>query len=300
MLCLVVLVLIAVVWESPTIPLLTQPSGPRLLFSDGFGGATLDHSKWNPYVTSRAANGQPWTVPQTRQAGSGSRVGCVYAGQYYLPTQVSVDGGLDLTALRASTTGWCNQTGSLATFPWRSGAVSTYGHFQFDGGYVEVTMKVPSGVGMWPGVWMLPGPGGTHGDDYEIDLQEGGFAPPSPATNTFAWDLHRGSATWGGTVDTHADLSAGFHTYALNWVPGQSMAWYLDGREIAKLSGRQASIPDEPMELVVDLTVADPKATGWHPPYGPTTGSPSVMQVSSVQVVGSSASTPRSCRLESR
>jgi beta-glucanase (GH16 family) len=277
-------VIVVVAWEAPTIPLLTASSGPKLLFSDAFAGTTLDSSKWNAYITSRAANGQPWTVPQSREARGGSRVGCVYAGQYYLPTQVSVDNGLHLTALRLSTPGWCNQTNSLATFAWRSGAVSTYNHFQFNGGYVAITMRVPSGVGMWPALWMLPGPGGTRGDDYEIDLQEGGFAPPSPADETYAWNLHRGSRTWGGVTNAGVDLSLGHHTYALNWISGQSMTWYLDGRQISKLTSKQASIPDEPMELIVDLAVADPKASGWHPPYDSTTSSPSVMQVSNVQV----------------
>ena len=162
--------------------------------------------------------------------------------------------------------------------------VSTYDHFQFNGGYVAVTMKPPSGNGMWPGLWMLPGPGGTHGDDFELDLQEGGFAPPNPANDNYAWDLHRGLKTWGGTVNTGIDLTSGYHTYALNWISGKSITWYLDGKEIAKLTRAQASIPDEPMELIMDLAVASASASGWHLPYDSRTRSPSVMQVSSVQV----------------
>jgi len=162
--------------------------------------------------------------------------------------------------------------------------VSTYNHFQFNGGYVAITMRAPSGNGMWPALWMLPGPAGTNGDGFEIDLQEGGYAPPSPANEAYAWHLRRGSSTWGGVVKTGVDLTSGFHTYALNWISGQSITWYLDRQQIAKLTRAQASIPDEPMELIMDLAVANAGASGWHPPYDSRTSSPSVMQVSSVQV----------------
>lgn len=270
--------------EPSAIPLVGSSGGAKLLFSEQFNGSSLDASKWNTYLTSRQANGHPWYSLQPLRSGNGSSTGCNYAAQYYLASQVSVHNGLNLTASRKPTPGWCNQTASSSTYPWRSGVVSTYGHFQFNGGYVAITMKAPSGNGMWPGLWMLPGPGGAHGDDFEVDLQEGGFAPPNPANATYAWDLHRGSTTWGGSVNTGVDLSSGYHIYALDWISGKSIAWYLDGKEMGKLTKAQASIPDEPMELIMDLAVADARASGWHPSYDSTTKSPSVMQVSSVQV----------------
>jgi hypothetical protein len=283
--CLAVLIGL-VVWESSAIPLLTSPPGPRLLFSDNFQGASLDRAKWNTFLTSRQANGHPWTDPQPdpKTVGNGIPTLCGYAAQYFLARQVSVDNGLNLIASRTATSGWCNQTASVTTFPWSSGVVSTYNHFQFKGGYLSVTMKAAPGDGMWPGVWMLPGPGGHNGDDFEIDLEEGGYARPGPASDTYAWNLHRGSSQWGGVVNTHVDLSADYHTYALDWIPGRSITWYLDGRKLAKLTSAQASIPDEPMELIMELAVANTSASGWHQPYDSTTSSPSVMRVSSVQV----------------
>ncbi len=272
------------VLEPSAIPTLGPSSSRSLLFSDKFEGTSLDTSKWNSYLTSRQANGHPWTDPLPAQLGNGVRNGCSYGAQYFLPSQVAVHDGLDLTASRTPTSGWCNQTDSVSSFPWRSGVVSSYNHFQFNGGYLSITMKAPPGNGMWPGLWMLPGPGGSHGDDYEIDLQEGGFVPPNPPSETYAWNLHRGSNTWGGAVTTGVDLSASYHTYSLNWVPGQSLTWYLDGKKIAKLTKAQASIPDEPMELIMDLAVAGTSASGWHQPYDSTTTSPSVLHVSNVEV----------------
>jgi hypothetical protein len=272
------------VWETSAVPTLTAPVHGKLAFSDTFSGTTLDPTKWNPFVTSRAANGQPWDDPQPSQSGGGTGLGCQYAAQYYLPGQIQVGNGLNLIASRMPTTGYCNQTDTSSTFPWRSGAVSTYGHFEFDGGYVAITMKAPSGSGMWPALWMLPGPGGANGDDFEIDLQEGGFAPPGRAGNTYAWHIHHGATTWGGVVDTNTDLSSGYHTYGLDWVPGQSVTWFFDGQEIAMLTSAQADIPNEPMELILDLAVANANASSWHPTYDATTRSGSSMQVASVQV----------------
>lgn len=273
-----------VVLEAPAIPILTSSLDAKLYFSDNFKGTSLDGSKWNTFVTSRAANGQAWNDLRPYAAGNGSSVGCKYTAQYYLSSQVGIDNGLMMTATRSYTPGLCNQAASLSTFPWRSGAVSTYNHFQFDGGYMMIKMKAPSGNGMWPSLWMLPGPGGAHGDDFEIDLQEGGYDPGGQANETYAWHLHHGSTTWGGTVNTGIDLSSGYHTYALNWIPGQSITWYLDGQEVAKLVSTQASIPNEPMELIMDLAVANANASSWHRPYDSTTSSPSVMRVASVQV----------------
>ena len=271
-------------WEASAVPTLTTSLHARLVFSDSFTGATLDPSKWNPFVTSRAGNGQPWNDPQPYSSSGGSGVGCQYAAQYYLPSQISVSHGLNLMASRLPTTGRCTNADPTSTFPWRSGAVSTYNHFEFDGGYVAITMKAPSGNGMWPALWMLPGPGAGHGDDFEIDLQEGGFAPPGPVNDTYAWHLRSALPTLGGVVNTGVDLGSGYHTYALNWVAGQSLTWYLDNHQIARLTKNQAAIPSEPMELILDLAVANAAASNWHPPFDPTTQSPSVMQVASVQV----------------
>lgn len=280
----IAVLIVLVAWPASAIPpLVSAHQRARLIFSDTFGGTTLDPAKWNPFVASRATGGRPWTGLVPSGVG-GSQVGCGYSAQYYLPGQVRIDDGLDLVAARQAVAGWCNDSQSPATFPWRSGAVSTYSHFQFDGGYVEITMRPPAGDGLWPALWMLPGPAGNQGDDNEIDLQEGGFAPPGSPNRTYAWHLVHGATTWGGVVDTGTDLSAGFHRYALYWVPGQFIIWYLDGRQIAQLTRAQASIPDEPMELILDLAVATPKASGWHPPGDALTPSPATMRVAKLQV----------------
>jgi beta-glucanase (GH16 family) len=262
-----------------------RPSGRPLhstsnvLFSDYFTGGALGPS-WNPYITSAAAHGAPW---QSNGRG-GSGEGCANDAEYFLPSEIFVNNGLSLQAQQAPTAGVCN--GASYVFPWASAAVTTYGHFQFDGGYVDVYMKAPEGDGMWPAIWMLPGQG-APADDFEVDIQEGGFTGASGGPRqAFAWHLHDNSInqTVGGVVGTGVDLGAGFHHYGLSWVPGQSLTWYLDGKQVASVTQSSIPIPNEPMELVLSLGIASPATSGWHSVVDPAAPSPVNMSVASVVV----------------
>jgi beta-glucanase (GH16 family) len=174
---------------------------------------------------------------------------------------------------------------TATTFPWRSGVVSSYNHFQFDGGTLEISAKMPSGNGMWPGLWMLPGPGGTQGDNAEIDLFEGGYSMNGVSSNdVFSWHLHSSSGVVGGNVNTGVDLTGGFHRYGLKWVPGSSITWYLDGKQLAQVTSASATIPDEPMELILNVQVANSAASSWHSTYDGSTPTSTSMVVSEVKV----------------
>lgn len=272
-------------------PTVSAPSGfnnSQLIFSDDFSGNSLDTSKWNPYLTSGAALGYAWN--SNGSGGSGvSGSGPNYDLEYDLPSQVSVhDGVLDLQANEESTPGI--QDGSPYTFGWRSGAVSTYGHFQFDGGYLQVEAKMPGGNGMWPALWLLPGTGTTRapsGDNYEIDLFEGNYydyATNNPPQDTFAWHAIQTSSTFGGQSDSGVNLTTGYHTYGLDWVPGKSITWYIDGKQMGTVDSSQFPIPNEPMELIMNLEVASSATTVWRTVPDSSTPSTDDMLISGVQV----------------
>lgn len=250
------------------------PGYSNMIFDDQFIGTTLDSSKWNTYIASKASNGYPWNSNGT--GGSGGVPNGNNAA-YFEPSQVSVNSGLNLTAVRGS-----SQPGD----EWTSGVLSTYGKFQFRGGYIQVAAKMPSGVGMWPGLWMLPGPGCTcKSDNFEIDQFEGGFLDGAVNTlDVFAWNLHQGAPDHGGNTHTGFDLSAAYHVYGLKWVAGQSITWYLDGQQVGQITSGQATIPDEPMELILSLYVGSSLTSRWHQAYGPSTPSRSRMSVAEVQV----------------
>ncbi|WP_420970704.1 family 16 glycosylhydrolase [Bradyrhizobium sp. B120] len=259
---------------------LAAPAGftsSNLVYEENFSGTTLD-SYWHPYITSRAANGWPWN-----SNGSGSGPGGPLDVDYDMPSQVTVNNGiLDLTAIRQPVSGI--NGGTPQTFPVTSGAVSSYGKFEFDGGYLQISMKAPSGDGAWPGLWLLPGAGSSGGDNFEIDMQEGGYTGSGPANQAFAWHLHTPSGTVGGVIDTGIDLTAGFHTYGINWVPGKSITWYLDGKQMAQVTSAQVPIPNEPMELIMSNQVANSNAAGWHTAFDSSTPSTMQMQIDQIQL----------------
>ncbi|WP_338692811.1 glycoside hydrolase family 16 protein [Bradyrhizobium sp. 26S5] len=259
---------------------LAAPAGftsSNLVYQDSFS-SSLD-SDWHTYITSRAANGWAWNS----YGSGGSGPGGAYDADYDMPSQVTVSNGLlNLTAAKQTVTGM-NQ-GSVQSFPITSGAVSSYGNFEFNGGYLQISMKAPSGNGAWPGLWLMPGAGSNSGDNFEIDIQEGGYTGSGPANQAFSWHLHSPSGTVGGVVDTGVDLTAGFHTYGINWVPGQSITWYLDGRQIATVTSAQAQIPNQPMQLIMSNQVANSNAAGWHTALDGSTPSTMQMQIDEIQL----------------
>jgi beta-glucanase (GH16 family) len=262
---------------------LSTPAGysaSDLVFQESFSGTTLN-SAWHTYVTSNAAHGWPWN-----DNGSGGSYGGQYDADYDMPSQVSVSNGtLNLTAIQQPVNGIINGS-TPHTYPVTSGAVSSYGNFEFNGGYLQISMKAPSGDGAWPALWLLPGKGaGSSGDNFELDIQEGGFIDNGvPANRAFSWHLHTPQGWFGGTIDAGFDLTAGFHTYGINWLPGQSITWYLDGKQMAQLTSAQATIPSEPMELIMNNGVANTNATGWHSTLDSSTPYSMQMQVDEIQL----------------
>jgi beta-glucanase (GH16 family) len=99
-----------------------------------------------------------------------------------------------------------------------------------------------------------------------------------------AWNLHTPSATFGGVTNAGTNLTSGYHIYGMNWVPGQSITWYLDGRPVGWLTSAETPIPNEPMELILDLQVANGTASAWRTADDASTPSPSTMEVAEVQV----------------
>ncbi len=259
---------------------LSTPAGysaDNLVYQEGFDGNTLD-AAWHKYITSKAANGSPWN---SHNGGSGP--GGQFEAEFDMPGQVSVhDGVLDITSSKTPITGM-NQ-GTMMTYPMTSGVVSSYGSFEFTGGLLQVSMKQPAGNGAWPGIWLMPGSGSSAGDNFEIDIQEGGYTGKGPPNQAFQWHLHTPSGDLGGVIDTGVDLTADFHTYAIDWQPGKSITWYLDGKQMAQVTSAQLPIPKEPMELILDSQWANSKAAGWHSTVDSSTPATTHMLVDSVQL----------------
>ncbi|MEY2634277.1 MAG: hypothetical protein RIS75_217 [Actinomycetota bacterium] len=124
---------------------------------------------------------------------------------------------------------------------WTSGKLWTKGTARFKYGTLEARIKVPAGIGAWPAFWML----GSNIDSTpwpasgEIDIMEAAGKDPQLLWST----LHSAKAGGGhisrGTItNTGVTLSAGFHTYGINWQPNQ-IDWTFDGRVVHSRSASE-------------------------------------------------------------
>ena len=245
---------------APSLQGLSAPAGytnQQMIFDDKFSGTTLDSTKWTTYLGAQGAiwnnNGSlplPFSGPNVPGAGNVEAM--------FGPSQVSVNNGLSLTATRNT-----NQYSS--TYPWISGVVTTEGKFSLPttGWYVQVRAKMPDqSQGMWPGIWFLPGIGGTAAN--ELDGYEGGVLGADPNeimhSNFFA-DQGQQSSVY----SVNANVTAGYHVYGFQFLPGRSIIAFFDGKQVWKVSAASGiTITGEPYQIMLELQVATQLTSGWH------------------------------------
>ena len=176
-----------------------------LIWSDEFNSATssnVDNTKW----VFESGNNGGWGNGEQEFYTDRTNNACV------------ANGLLHMRALNENTNG----------FHFTSVRMKTETKFWFTYGRVEWRAKLPSGVGMWPALWMM----GTNIDNIgwpgcgEIDVVENNGTP------TF----NQGSIHNGGTLGDQTAVFTSFvggnitnfHVYDLDW-SSNSIAWSVDG-----------------------------------------------------------------------
>ncbi|MFO0876248.1 MAG: glycoside hydrolase family 16 protein [Gemmataceae bacterium] len=202
------------------------PAGWKLTWSDEFDGKEIDRAKWDfdlgngffSYDANQWISG--WGNDEL---------------QYYTREADNAfvkEGKLYIRAVKESLHG-CGYTSARMKSRKRDGSAlfnQKYGRFEF-------RAKLPTGRGVWPALWMLPQAEkyGTWPSSGEIDVMEARGQEPHKVLGT----LHYGSR-WPGNVHTGGEYLfprgqsiAEFHTYAIEWEPGE-MRWYVDETEYAR------------------------------------------------------------------
>lgn len=128
--------------------------------------------------------------------------------------------------------------------PYTSGIITTETSFAQTYGYFEMRAQLPAGQGLWPAFWLLPA---DRTWPPEIDIMEMiGSVPTVLNTTAIApGAIHNRSITV-------ADMTAGFHTYGLDWT-AQKIAWYFDGQKVFEID-TPASM-HKPMYMLANLAV---------------------------------------------
>lgn len=176
--------------------------------------------------------------------------------QLYVDPSFQADGdhplGLETTTVRDGVLNITADKAPPATpygYRYISGLITSEPSFSQTYGLFEIRAKLPKGKGLWPAVWLLPV---SKKWPPEIDIMEMLGDRPTRYYTT----LH--SKASGTHEQSHipahegVDLSADFHTYAVDW-GAQEMVFYFDDREVAR-----APTPEDmhqPFYVLINLAV---------------------------------------------
>ncbi|MGA0846867.1 MAG: family 16 glycosylhydrolase, partial [Luteolibacter sp.] len=212
------------------------PSGWSLIWSDEFNqadGTLPDPTKWNYDV-----GGWGWGNNEI---------------QYYTerPQNARVLSGMLLIEARRETFGGRNHT---------SARLLTKGKHQWTYGRFEARIKVPRGAGLWPAFWML----GSEIDQVgwpncgEIDIMEHVGRLPDEVFGTVHGPGYSAGNSVGRYYTLDAPVADEFHTYAVEWEPGE-IRWFIDDTHYftvnpSSLNGN-AWVFDRPHFLLLNLAI---------------------------------------------
>ena len=248
----------------------------RLIFDDRFSGTRLDTTKW---TTALGAQGIVWNdYGSLPLPYSGANMPGADNIAMFGPSQVSVDNGLTLTAQR-------NTNQYAGTYPWISGIVTTEGKFSLPAGgwYVQVKAKMPdTSTGMWPAIWFMPDT--ATSPTVEIDGHEGGATGSGfPINDAGHSNYFAKSGTVSSFWNAGADMSAGYHIFGVEFIPGVSVKCYFDGVLVFQvLASSGVTITAGTYEIILQLEVAGQQISGSHTVATGATP-PATMDVAEVQ-----------------
>jgi beta-glucanase (GH16 family) len=179
------------------------------IWADEFEGDEIDLTKW-----SFQTGGDGWGNNEV---------------QYYREENASiVDGKLVITAKNESF-GGRQYTSARLTTRYR-------GDFRY--ARVIVRAKMPSGVGTWPAIWMMPTMNayGTWPNSGEIDIMEHvGYQPNVIHTTIHTAKFNHNDNTQLGYSKTIQNAETEFHDYEIIWSPG-SIESFVNGERYGQFA----------------------------------------------------------------
>ena len=209
----------------------------KLLWSDDFVGAK-----------GSLINSNNWSARNCHRVPTGMGGGACFDSEvvYYAPSAIKLDGSEDGAAVITTT----RITGTLpsdagkcltAYCAFVSGRFDTHGKVAFQYGFIEARIKMPAGSGNHPAFWMLGDNINQVGWPYsgEMDITEIHSNEPTTTTSATHYSTVNSPNTCCANhqykvaaLGVGADTSAGYHTYAVAWMPN-SISYYVDNRLIS-------------------------------------------------------------------
>jgi beta-glucanase (GH16 family) len=201
------------------------PDGWELVWSDEFdgpAGSPPNPANWTPEIGDGTVNQIPGWGNDERQYYTDDPANVRHDGSGHLVIEVhEVEDPSPETGLQCYY-GPCEYT---------SARLLTWHKQEFEYGRIEARVKVPEGAGYWPAFWSL----GTDIDEVpwpragEIDIMEFVGREPYEVFGTIHGPGYSGGQSYGNTISTFPDaVPEEFHTYAVEWGPGE-IVWEFDG-----------------------------------------------------------------------
>ena len=229
---------------TPPPPVAIRQAKWGLEWADEFSGPSLDPANWVVVDGAATVNNEL---------------------EYYTPTDAYIENGS--LVLRS-------QQRSMGGRGYTSAEVRTATrHVVRRGSAVEWRTQVPSGKGIWPANWLVSntcdGLGGCGASwPPEIDVMEMRGSIPTSNVMTHWWGTYPNQQHESTVYTDPADLSAGYHSYRVEWF-ADSVMWYVDDVLRAK---HTQNVTNGVMQLVMNTAVGGdfdgaPNATTGLPKY---------------------------------
>ena len=186
-----------------------------LLFEDYFNDNLIDESKWNICEYNRMANSEL---------------------QAYLRDNVKVVNNELIITSRCE---------NRLDREFTSGKITTKGKFSFCNGIVEVVAKLPTAVGSWPAIWMMPeDTTGGWPRCGELDIIEHcGHKLNEAFFSIHTKDYNHVIGTQFTKTINIQNLVDGFHKYSIIWNEND-ISWYVDDVKYYEVHKHQLSKED--------------------------------------------------------
>ncbi|MCL6457394.1 MAG: family 16 glycosylhydrolase, partial [Gorillibacterium sp.] len=227
-----------------------------MVWHDEFSGTALDKSNWSYDI------GNGWWDAGTSSwvAGWGNNELEFYRDD--TADNVTVANGFLSIKAKKETPQYTDSSGYK--WDYTSGKIKTKGLFEKKNGRFDIRAKLPVGKGLWPAIWMLP-KSDTYGGwaaSGELDIMEARGSAPKQVTGTIHYggtapDNKNSGANY---VFPGASTVADFHTYSIEWEPGE-IRWFVDGNLYQTQnrwyseSGDYPAPFDRPFYLIMNLAV---------------------------------------------
>lgn len=217
---------------APTAAAVAAQTSWELLWRDEFDGQALNPDNW---------------VVETGAGGWGNNELQFYTDR---PENLRIEDGTLVIEARQE-----DYRGSRYT----SARIKTQYKQTFQFGRIEARMRLPTGKGIWPAFWMLGETLPTEGWPRagEIDIMEN-IGEPHTVYGTVHGPGYSGGNSVGKSYTVGGEpLHQGFHTYAVEWMPGE-IRWFLDDTLFYTVTERDvpgAWVFDQPFFILLNLAV---------------------------------------------